>query len=122
MKIKNHLLTLFILLLSGFLNPSFEMDTNIPETIEPALTSTVPSFKMDIWPLMQQKCAVEECHGGKEPVKFTGYDSVKEKSKRIKKRVGNIMLPMPPNNSEIQLSKEETSLIKNWIAAGAPNN
>lgn len=84
----------------------------------------IPSFKNDIWPLIQKKCTSDECHGSKskEDVKFTDYNSVKAKAKRIKKRVGNIMLPMPPNDSDVIVTKAEITLLKNWIAAGAPNN
>lgn len=92
---------------------------------QPSLSSeelTIPSFKDDIWPLIKTKCSSKECHGERESVKLTDYATVKAKAVRIKKRVTNFSVPMPPLNSDLKMTKPEINLIKAWVDAGAPNN
>ncbi len=82
-----------------------------------------PSFKKEIFPLIQTKCNMKECHadrGGGAP--YTSYDAIKSKGKKIVKRITNINGIMPPLQSGIKLTSEEKALIKTWVETGMPNN
>lgn len=82
-----------------------------------------PSFKNQVFPLIQSKCNAKECHankGGSTP--YTSYDAIKLKGKKIVKRITNINGIMPPVQSGIKLTKEEITVIKTWVAMGMPNN
>jgi len=97
--------------------------TFVPATRPEAIPLTdPPSFVDDVFPIMEQKCNLEECHGGKEKPHFTDYEAVDKKAKRIGKRIIDRNLPMPPRKSTIRLTKEEIQILSQWVKAGAPNN
>ncbi len=82
-----------------------------------------PSFKSQVFPLIQAKCNSKECHaerGGSTA--YTSYEAIKAKGKKIVKRITNINGIMPPVKSGIKLTKEEITLIKAWVDAGMPDN
>lgn len=84
--------------------------------------SPVPSFQAEVFPLIQQKCAIPACHGLSQRPYFTDYESIEKKASRIEKRITHPRRPMPPADAEVELSADEQQLILDWIAAGAPNN
>lgn len=82
-----------------------------------------PSFKNQVFPLIESKCNMKECHadrGGGAP--YTSYELIKLKGKKIVKRITNINGIMPPIKSGIKLTPEEKNLIKTWVEMGMPNN
>lgn len=82
-----------------------------------------PSFKNQVFPLIQSKCNAKECHankGGGTP--YTSYEAIKLKGKKIVKRITNINGIMPPVQSGIKLTKEEIAVIKTWVEMGMPDN
>lgn len=82
-----------------------------------------PSFKNQVFPLIQSKCNMKECHadrGGGAP--YTSHEAIKLRGKKIVKRITNINGIMPPIQSGIKLSVEEKNLIKTWVEMGMPNN
>lgn len=113
---------LIILLLPILLAFQPYPDASPPSGDESATVHSVPSFKDDIFPLMQEKCNSEDCHGGKESPTFDSYEPVRQKAKRIAKRIVDINIPMPPNNSGVRLDIQEIQLIQRWVKAGAPDN
>ncbi|HKK76876.1 MAG TPA: hypothetical protein VJ953_17500 [Saprospiraceae bacterium] len=84
--------------------------------------SPVPSFQTEVFPLIQQKCAIPTCHGVSQRPYFTDYESIEKKASRIEKRITHPRRPMPPANADVELSAVEQQLILDWIVAGAPNN
>ena len=81
-----------------------------------------PSFERDIFPIIQQKCAVATCHGQSQRPYFSDYTAIEKKATHIEKRITNDRRPMPPTDAEVSLSPDEQQLILDWITAGAPNN
>jgi len=82
----------------------------------------VPSFSKEIFPIIQQKCNVETCHGGPQKPHFDSYETISKKANRISKRIQHPRRPMPPPNATVQLKKPEIELISRWIEMGAPKN
>lgn len=80
------------------------------------------SFSEDIFPLFQTKCNLEECHGKKEKPNYEDYEAIKKNVKRIRKRISDINMPMPPRKSEVKLERSELLMLLAWIKAGAPEN
>ena len=104
--------------------------TPVP-TATPGGTATV-SYRRDIQPLFDQRCV--SCHGGSAGLWLDRYEHVMAGSSR-----GAVVTPGDPEASELYrrvaglsqpamplggppLSSEEISLIRTWIAEGAPNN
>ncbi len=82
-----------------------------------------PSFKSQVFPLIQSKCNMKECHADRGGgASYTSYEGIKLKGKKIVKRITNINGIMPPIQSGIKLTPEEKNLIKNWVEMGMPNN
>ena len=85
-------------------------------------TVNVPSFSKEVFPIIQQKCNLETCHGGPQKPHFDKYEAVEKKANRIIKRIQHPRRPMPPATSTVQLKKTEIELISRWIDLGAPEN
>jgi hypothetical protein len=82
----------------------------------------VPSFRTEVFPLIQTKCNIRLCHGERGSVPFANYTLVKRNAQNISKRIADPKAPMPPKDSNIRLSAGELQLIRQWVAAGAPQN
>jgi len=82
----------------------------------------VPSFSKEVFPIIQQKCNLETCHGGLQKPHLDKYEAVEKKANRIIKRIQHPRRPMPPATSPTQLKKAEIELISRWIELGAPEN
>ena len=95
-----------------------------PAAASPQAGAT-PGFASDVLPLFQAKCVA--CHGQMGELSLTTYDSVMRGGQS-----GPIVVANEPERSLLiakmqeahpaQLSASELSLVRAWIAAGAPNN
>lgn len=93
------------------------------------LASTAPlpaiepvSYARDIVPIMETKCAVKSCHDGSVQPNLATHAEVKAEAKRIRKRVNDRIIPMPPRYAREALTDTEKTALLAWIAAGSPNN
>lgn len=76
----------------------------------------------EIQPLLLAKCAIPECHDGKDRSidNYLIYGIVKNRSRFIKEEISK--RNMPPSDSGIQLSAQEITNINCWIEDGSPFN
>ncbi|MDX2286705.1 MAG: hypothetical protein NW241_21240 [Bacteroidia bacterium] len=88
----------------------------------PAPGDAAPSFRSEVFPIIQTKCNIRLCHGERGSVPFANYALVKRNAQNISKRIADPKAPMPPKDSNIRLSAEEMQTIRKWVAAGAPQN
>jgi uncharacterized membrane protein len=109
-------LLLAFLFLAGFAGKSPASDASeIPTEV---------SFQEDVFPVFQSKCNQGECHGrrGKAFPKYTSYGIIKAKAKKVVYRLNKKEDPMPPKDSEWQLTAKEKQQILEWIEGGMPRN
>jgi hypothetical protein len=80
------------------------------------------SYNEYIKPLMLTKCAIPECHDGKDRSihNYLIFGIVKNRSRFIREEIDN--RTMPPSDSGIQLSAQEIANINCWIEDGSLNN
>ena len=80
------------------------------------------SYNQYIKPLMIAKCAIPECHDGKDRSidNYLIYGIVKNRSRFIKEEISN--RSMPPSDSDVQLNAQEIININCWIEDGSLNN
>jgi uncharacterized membrane protein len=93
----------------------------IPVVAPPEVVAESISFKAEVQPLIRKKCATAVCHGGPVSPVLLSYGQVKMASKRIKVRISDPKLPMPPAGFT-PLTPSETQKVLSWIQAGTPNN
>lgn len=83
-------------------------------------TGVSATFKVDVAPVMQSRCALSGCHaagatntGGA----LTNYAEIQSKSALVRKSIANGTMPLGSS-----LSSAEIKSILCWIDSGAPNN
>lgn len=82
-----------------------------------ACGQTEISFDLTIFPLIQQNCAINDCHGGNQFPDFREFSVVQENAQRIKQQVVN--RTMPPDQS---LTQAQIDSIVCWVDNGTPQN
>jgi len=92
-------------------------------------------FNTDVFPIIQQNCAVTGCHGGgsaQDGVDLTSYQSIMNTANVVPFNLGasdlyevitetdpDDIMPQPPNSP---LTNQEIATIAAWINQGATNN
>jgi len=96
------------------------------DQVKKAVPSLAPagrvSFSQDIVPLLTTKCNIPECHDGSQPPSLGNYKKVRVWLGRIQFRINYEKDPMPPKDSQTQLTEKELELLNAWIKQGAKNN
>ena len=100
--------------------------TNAPSGTGTPVPGTAPSFKTDVAPLLAQSCA--GCHAAGQQGEFdlklfdspgqVSYAAARASAGSIVRQVTSGAMP----KIGARLSAVQVALIKNWQAAGSPNN
>jgi hypothetical protein len=96
-----------------FLNACVNHDIS-PKT---ACSQAENSFDLVIIPIIQQNCAISDCHGCKQFPDFRQVSIIQENAQRIKQQVVN--RTMPPDRS---LTQAQIDSIVCWVDNGTPQN
>jgi hypothetical protein len=80
------------------------------------------SFQNDIFPIIQTRCALNECHRGRHDPALLSYERIAAITDRIKFRLEYKRNPMPPIWGPSRLDSTERAKILFWIEKGAMNN
>jgi len=102
----------------------------LPEPVEVPCDDVMPTYVVDIEPIIQQSCAYSGCHLGTAPGIYTSYEGVvaQVESGSFRERVITMQedpnLGMPPNyapgDRPADLTADELRLIECWLDAGFP--
>lgn len=102
----------------------------LPEPDPSACVGDVPTYEMDIRPIVEETCAYSGCHLGGAPGVYNTYSNVAldVASGIFRERVIDLRTDplngMPPNNApasrRTDLTDEELMLIDCWIQGGHP--
>jgi hypothetical protein len=114
MQIKKQIGILCALMVSAFLLHACVYHDISPKT---PCSETEISFGLTISPIIQQNCAIDDCHGGKQFPDFRQFSLIQENAQRIKQQVVN--RTMPPDRS---LTQAQIDSIVCWVDNGTPQN
>jgi hypothetical protein len=101
-------------LMAAFLLQSCVNHDISPKT---ACSQTENSFDLTILPIIQQNCAISDCHGGKQFPDFRQVSVIEENAQRIRQQVVN--RTMPPDRT---LTQAQIDSIACWVDNGTPQN
>lgn len=86
-----------------------------------ALVPSGISYDALVAPIITSKCAIEDCHGGRQAPDFRVFANVKASSSQIGIYVDQSV--MPPEGEGVEpLTVAEAGAILCWVADGAPDN
>lgn len=87
-----------------------------------ALQPCSASYNTDIKPLVNNKCAISNCHGSNGLANLSDYTILKARADNgnVKKYVYTLQM-MPPSNAT-QLTDDEKSKLQCWLDDGAQQN
>ena len=77
-----------------------------------------PSFKTDVFPVVEAKC--NPCHISVGAWPLSSYDSIRDWQARILSDL--TLCTMPPEDAGDSLSLTERNRILAWVTCGVPNN
>ncbi|MDC1221193.1 cytochrome c [Salibacteraceae bacterium] len=81
-------------------------------------STTIPSFSLEIQPIIDANCATSGCHAsGAQFPPLTNYTEIKDRSDRVKATTGSGSMPKVGS-----LTTAQIETIANWVDGGAPNN
>jgi hypothetical protein len=75
------------------------------------------SLRNDIEPIIEENCALSDCHGGSESPSLTSLSAIRNNATAIKRETQNGNMP-----EEGSLTEEQKALIACWVDEGAHDN
>ena len=92
-----------------------------PQDLPASCPSKVPSYKADVEPIVQRRCAPCHLNGGVEAAthNFGTYDGIYRDRSDVLSQVYSCRMPQAPAPA---LSTAERALVLDWLVCHAPNN